>query len=142
MENIYQHTDLEGEVFYQLQFPEFWERSYAEKNAYYNRVERLFKRTESALMQELDAEVFARLSYASEHDGVLPDGRRLTEKEKMELLWYEDCFLFSEKLFLNQPATLYCTKDMDVWLCEECFEMMQSVNRVKWVVCPSDTLFE
>lgn len=64
-----EHTNLHGEVFYKIVFPEFWERAYREKNAYYKRVTERAKKHEAHLRCCIDPEHDSILSYAEKNGG-------------------------------------------------------------------------
>ena len=133
-----EHTNLHGEVFYKIVFPEFWERAYREKNAYYKRVTERAKKHEAHLRCCIDPEYDSILSYAEKNGGKIPEGDVLTEKRRLELLWSEECWYFCEEIPLTERGVAYCTKDMDIFLCEECFDMFKKAE--EWTVRSADEL--
>ncbi len=133
-----EYTDLHGEVFYKIVFPEFWERAYREKNAYYKRVVERVEKHATFLRAYIAPERDAALSYAEKNGGKTESGEELTEKARLELLWDEECWYFGERITLSENGVFYCNRDMDIWVCEECFDMFRAAEG--WTVRPVDEL--
>lgn len=94
-----QEAYLEGAVFHRVVFPEFWEKAYKEKNAFYQKIAR----------------------YAQEFVATMNRGREYLEGEKIQHFWHEHCEFCWEKAMTDKPCEFYCTEDYRYWVCKECF---------------------
>lgn len=81
-----------------IRFPEFWQRSYREQNAFYQKLHR----------------------YA--HRVVEQTGRRreYLEGDKIQHLWHDHCEFCWEKVLTDKECAFYCTEDYRYWICPEC----------------------
>ena len=103
--NMGQDEYLSGITLYKVTFPEFWEKSYADKNAFFKKIER----------------------YAIKFVAETNRGSEFLEGEKIQNFWHEHCLFCWAKASTDTHCTFYCTEDMKGWICEECFEDLQSL---------------
>lgn len=94
---------LSNITLYKVSFPPFWVEAYRDKNAFYQKIVR-------------DAERFVATMHR---------GREYLEGEKVQHFWHEHCEFCGEKAQTDEPCTFYCTKDLQHWICEKCFQDFQ-----------------
>lgn len=105
-----QEEFLENTVLYKIEFPQFWEKAYQTKNAFYALVEAEAQRWIGAGRANAD-ELFA---------------------EKVQHIWHEHCAFCWEKALTNKACVFYCTTDFKHWICEECFNDFK--NKFHWTI--------
>ena len=113
-----QEEYLQKAVLYIVVFPIFWEKAYANKNRFYQKILR-------------NAENFVK---------IYPDKKEYLDCDKAQLLWHEHCDFCWEKTMTNTECEFYCTKDMYHWICKECFEDFK--DKFGWTVKSADKLFD
>lgn len=94
-----QEAWLQDESLYRVDFPAFWLRSYAEKNAFYRKIAEEARR------------FVAQMGRGQEH----------LEGDKIRLFWHEHCEFCWEKVTCDTDASFYCTGDLHYWICPACF---------------------
>ena len=92
--------DLRGRDLYRVFFPEFWTKSYEQKNSFYKMIKRealdfvkKYKRGESYLNGELVGH-----------------------------FWHAHCEFCTKKIMVDSECECYCTEDFSSWVCSECYE--------------------
>lgn len=105
---------LNNTVLYEIKFPEFWKKAYQEKNAFFQLIKN-------------DAENYVK---------TMGKGTEFLNGEKVQYFWHEHCFFCWEKATTNAEKVFYCTEDMQVWICRECFNDFK--DKFQWTVKPSD----
>lgn len=113
-----QEEYLKNIVLYKITFPDFWGKAYTEKNEFYQKI----------------------LKQAQEHVNNFPNTKEYLEGEKIQLFWHEHCDFCYEKAMANTKCEFYCTKDMNYWVCQKCFEEFQ--NQFNWVIKSADEIFD
>lgn len=113
-----QENYLTNAVLYQVIFPDFWRKSYAEKNPFYQKIAEYAQR------------------YVAEHN---KDYQQL-EGEKVQGFWHEHCEFCWSKATTDTSCVFYCTKDLKYWICEECFSDFYA--QFGWTVRPVSELFD
>ena len=108
---------LQNAVLYKVVFPDFWQRAYIDKNAFYQLV----------------------LKEAVSHVDRFPHTKEYLEADKIQLFWHAHCDLCWEKAMTDIECEFYCTKDMLHWVCKECFDDFK--DKFGWTVKSSDELF-
>ena len=63
-------------------------------------------------------------------------GAEFLNGEKIQSFWHEHCLFCWEKAITNAEKVFYCTEDMRVWICCECFNDFK--DKFQWVVKSSD----
>ncbi len=91
---------ISGQKFKKIQFPDFWRKSYDEKNDFYQKVLK-------------DAHRFVK---------EFNRGKEFLEGDKVQAFWHEHCYFCFEKFMTDTVAECYCTHDYNVWICKTCFE--------------------
>lgn len=99
---------LNNLTLYKVKFPDFWEKSYALKNKFYQ-------------MIKADGESWVNSGHG---------GGEFLDGEKIQHFWHEHCALCWEKALTNKNGIFYCTEDFKYWICEECFNDFQ--KRFHW----------
>lgn len=112
-----QEEYLSNAVLYQVTFPAFWEKAYAEKNSFYENI----------------------WEYALRHVKAYPQTKEYLEGDKVQRFWHEHCEFCWEKAMTDIECTFYCTKDMRCWICETCFHDFQ--GKFHWTVKPAEEIF-
>ena len=81
-------------------FPEFWDASYVERNAFFQRV----------------------LQDAEEH--VKRTGRfaNLLRDKSIQDFWHAHCDFCTIEIDTRKKGTFYCTEDYMFWICKICFD--------------------
>lgn len=137
----YEVVNLKNATLYRVEFPEFWERACREKNAYYQRIAERVKKREywlRARISDLDNDI---ISEADKNGGKLLNGVEISEDERLALVWHDEfCYYFEESIPINEPCVAYCMKDMDIWVCEDCFNDFKELEG--WVARPVEELFD
>lgn len=105
---------LKKAVLYEIKFPEFWEKAYREKNAFFQLIKN-------------DAENYVK---------TMAKGAEFLNGEKIQSFWHEHCYFCWEKAITNAEKVFYCTEDMRVWICSECFNDFK--DKFQWIVKSSD----
>ena len=95
-----QEEYLQNATLYKVVFPNFWEKAYAEKNAFYHKIS----------------------EDAHSHVKLFPDTADYLEEEKIRLLWHEHCDFCWDKAMTDIPGEFYCTESMNIWICKTCYE--------------------
>ena len=95
-----QEKYLQKAILYKIVFPEFWKKAYLEKNKFFQNV----------------------LDCAQKHVKKFPSKREYLDGEKVQLFWHEHCDFCWEKAMTDMECEFYCTKDMQHWICKNCFE--------------------
>lgn len=113
-----QEEYLRNAVLYRIVFPVFWEKAYADKNAFYEKV--------------LDA--------ARRYAEGSPDKKEYLEGEKIQRCWHEHCDFCWDKAMTDGECEFYCTKDMRHWVCSRCFHDFK--EEFGWTVKTADELFD
>ena len=101
---------MTGSTLYKVVFPGFWKTAYRKKNAFFH-------------MIALGAQNFV------EQTG---RGQEFLEGERVQHFWHEHCDFCWEKAETDKECTFYCTKNMEHWVCEECF--CDFCEQFKWQV--------
>ena len=78
---------LNNLILYKVVFPDFWEKSYALKNKFYQ-------------MIKADGESWVNSGHA---------GQEFLKGEKIQHFWHEHCELCWEKAVTDKNSTFYCT---------------------------------
>lgn len=112
-----QEKYLTNVTLYKVVFPEFWKKSYTEKNKFYQWISE-------------DAHNFVETAHR---------GEEYLEGEKIQHFWHEHCDFCWEKAMTDIECEFYCTKDMLHWVCKECFDDFK--DKFGWTVKSSDELF-
>ena len=112
-----QEKYLQNASLYKIVFPDFWDKSCAEKNSFHQEI------WESACAQ------------AKAH----PETKEYLTPERFGLFWHEHCAFCWEKAMTNIDCEFYCTKGMRHWICKECFEDFK--NKFDWSIRPTEELF-
>ena len=109
---------LRGETLYKVAFPSFWQKAYAERNVFY------------------------RMIFSSAHRFVEQTGRsgEYLEGEQIRHFWHAHCAFCWEKVTTDQECEFYCTKDMQNWICPECFGDFR--DSFAWTIQDSSELEE
>lgn len=95
-----QEKYLKGVALIRLRFPDYWLKSYSEKNDFYKYV--------------VDgAEKYVELSHK---------GQEYLEGDKVRLLWHEHCEFCWHKIMTDNNEECLCTSDYYHWICKECFD--------------------
>lgn len=115
---IGQEEYLQNATLYRIEFPDFWEKAYVDKNKFYQRV----------------------LRDAENHVKLFPDTREYLKGEKIQLFWHEHCDFCTRTVMTNTDCVFYCTKDMSCWICKDCYEDFK--DKFCWTVKFSDDLFD
>ena len=113
-----QEEFLANETLYRIVFPDFWKKSYEQKNPFYQAINE-------------HAHMFVEL---------LHQGEEYLEGDKIEHFWHQHCDFCLERAEASKECEFYCTKDMKHWVCKQCFEDFK--DRFNWTVRPSDELFD
>ena len=113
-----QEEYLKGLTFYKVRFPDFWQKAYDEKNAFYQMIS-----TEGHRFVEQ-----------------MKRGEEYLEGEKIQTFWHEHCEFCWEKATTDKECVFYCTKDMRYWVCPDCFKDFK--NSFGWVEKDSTELFD
>lgn len=112
-----QEDYLQDAILYKVIFPAFWEKAYADKNAFYQDV----------------------LKCAKNHIKRFPDTKAYLEGDNIQYFWHEHCAFCWEKAMADNECEFYCTEDMRHWICKACFEDFKDTFR--WTVRSVDKLF-
>ena len=99
---------LNNLTLYKVVFPDFWKKSYAFKNKFYQMIK-----------------VYGE-NWVNSGRG----GKEFLEDEKIQHFWHEHCALCWEKAVTDKNSTFYCTIDFKYWICEECFDDFK--DRFHW----------
>ena len=113
-----QEDYLSNATLYKVQFPEFWQLSYATKNAFYQKI----------------------AAYALDYVQKTGKWAELLDGEKIGQFWHEHCEFCWEKAYTNESGVFYCTEDMYYWICAKCFH--DFAEEYRWDVKPVEELFE
>lgn len=113
-----QEEYLADEVLYKVTFPDFWERAYRERHAFFRRIQ----------------------DYGIAYVKETGKWQELLEGDSVQRFWHQHCAFCWEKAVTYEPATFYCTEDMGTWICEECFQDFR--EKFRWQVRPAEKLFE
>lgn len=106
---------LAGKTLYKIVFPDFWEKAYRERNAFFR-------------MIESGARSFV------EQTG---RGQEFLEGERVQHFWHEHCDFCWEDAETDKAGTFYFTDDLRHCVCEECFR--DFCERFKWKVLDGET---
>ena len=112
-----QERFLTNAVLYRVTFPDFWQKSYEEKNPFYQKIAEYAK------------------EFVAEHNR----GHEYLEGDKVQAFWHEHCDFCWEKATTDTPGTFYCTKDLRHWICETCFT--DFCTQFGWATRPVEELF-
>ncbi len=94
LENFYKNLEL-----IEVNFPTFWKESFCKKNDFYRMVEE-------------DA-----VSFVNKYNR----GREYLERDSLQDFWHEHCIFCTKKISTRQKMVCYCTKDFNIWICQECY---------------------
>ncbi len=83
-----------------IKFPEFWQTSYREKNAFYDMI----------------------VAEAKDYFVRFKQGEEFLRGEKVQILWHAHCQFCWQKFTTDMDAECYCTPDYRHWICHDCFE--------------------
>lgn len=111
-----QEEYLFNAVLYKVTFPDFWEKSYGQKNKFYQKIR----------------------DYAAEYVEKAHRWKELLEGESVGRFWHEHCEFCWETAYTSKPCAFYCTEDMYYWICETCFR--DFYEQFHWQVQPIDEL--
>ena len=112
-----QEDYLKNAVLYKVTFPAFWTKAYLEKNRFFQLVS----------------------DDAEQHVRQFPNTKEYLVGEKIQLFWHAHCDFCWATAMTNQPCEVYCTKDMNYWICKDCFEDFK--RQFGWTEASSDKLF-
>ena len=112
-----QEEYLKGVTLYRVSFPEFWQKAYSEKNAFYQMIS----------------------DEAHRFVDQMKRGKEQLEGEKIQHFWHEHCEFCWEKATTDKKCVFYCTWDMRYWVCPECFHYFK--NSFGWAEKESSELF-
>lgn len=95
-----QEEDLKGVTIKKVKFPDFWQKSYAEKNGFYKHIVD-------------EAKKFVEASNK---------GQEYLTGDNVRLLWHEHCEFCWHKIMTDNSEECFCTSDYCHWICKECFD--------------------
>lgn len=113
-----QEKYLKDLTLYKVSFPEFWQKAYDEKNKFYQLI-------------SAEAHRFA---------AQMQRGEEYLEGEKIQHFWHAHCEFCWEKAATDKECVFYCTKDMQYWVCPECFRDFKDL--FDWKENDSSELFD
>jgi len=94
-----QQDYLNKAVLSKATFPDFWEKSYREKNEFCRKI----------------------VGYAHRFVAQTGRGQEYLEGENVRHFWHEHCEFCWEKVRADMECEFYCTQDFYYWICPECF---------------------
>lgn len=134
-------ANKKDKIFYKVTFPDFWETAYETKNAYYKRVVRNAEKREEHIKSSVSSPFSDFFAYLNGGESSLPKKEEMSEKEWLERVWStEQCWYFEEDISITEQCECYCTKDMDIWVCADCFESFK--DSLGWIEKPSCELLD
>ena len=113
-----QEAWLQDESFYRVDFPAFWLRAYAEKNAFYR------------LIADEARRFVAQMGRGQED----------LEGDKVRHFWHEHCEFCWEKVTCDTDASFYCTGNLRYWICPACYRDFK--ERFGWAEKDASALFD
>ena len=113
-----QEKYLKNVTLYKVIFPKFWEKAYAERNLFYQKIS----------------------SQAHNFVEHMNRGSEFLEGDKIQHFWHDHCEFCWEDVTTDTECEFYCTKDMYYWICPECFDDFQ--DSFGWIEKDSSELFE
>lgn len=91
---------LKNKSLKKIIFPDFWEKSYIEKNEFFKKI-------------KTDAENFVSKFQTSEE---------YLQGEKIQDFWHRHCVFCTDTITTRDHRVCYCSEQDDEWICESCYK--------------------